>query len=512
MRNKRTVVFLACILSLCMLLNTVVIHASTDTEDPIIGYLTQENPKTRAVNNSSTIPIYYSSYETFWSQSGILYIKNDNQNPDSLGKWRLVYCLEWGKKTPSGNMTFTGWQNKRVCYALYYGCMYWGETCRYAPYSTGDWKLDYTATQAAIWVLSGQFSLDHAVNYIIDCCTGPATREQRQLVEASCTKIVNDANNDSYYTGWNSNGWLDLSVSGKTTFHVTGYKDTWTNSGDGYYRSGGVFSTTFKSYYGYDMRSQIKTMNITVPDGVNIRKANNSTFSDFDLYISEEQYQQWQKTGKDIPVTVTITIPREWCSAIYSPSDNNYQTVTFLTYRTASDTATFTKTITLHIPKVESEPPRTLTIHKVISHEDIWWAHGNPSFFFKITGTDTDGTSHTYSRAMTYTKEYVDSHTASDGTITLSTTIKNIPDGTYTIKEQKVSRFALTDVTAQTANIRIVKQATGSSYADIAPITANITADLTLADGELTFYNRKITWDQYSHKDTTINSFSLQVP
>lgn len=511
MRKKGKHGFLACVLILCMLFNTVVTHASTDTEDPIIGYLTQENPQTRAVNNSSTIPIYYSSYTTFWEESAIKYVNNDEQNPDSLGKRRLIYCLEHTKKSPTGNITFTGWQNKRVCYALYYGCMYWGETCRYAPYSTGDWKLDYTATQVAIWVLAGEFSLDYAVNDIIGHCSGSATQEQRQLVAASCTKIVNDANKDSYYTGWNSNGWFDLSLSGKTTFHVSGYQDTWTNSGDGYYRSGGVFTTTFKSYYGYDMRSQIKSMNITVPDGVNIRKKDSSTFSDFDLYISEEQYLQWQKTGKDIPVTITITLPREWSAAIYSPPDDTYQKVTFLTYRTASDTATFTKTVTLHIPKAESEPLKNLTLHKVISQDDIWWAHGSPTFLFKITGTDTEGVTHTYTRALTYTKEYVDSNTASDGTITLSTTIKNIPTGTYTVKEQKVSRFVLIDVTAQTDNIQISKQVMGSSYAGIVPITADVNADLTVSDGEITFYNRKITWDQYSHKDTTINSFSLQL-
>lgn len=512
MRNKRKWGFLACLLISCMLLNTIVIHASTDTEDPIIGYLTQENPQTRAVNNSSTIPIYSSSYGTFWAESGIKYINNDDQHPDSLGKRRLIYCLEHNKSTPTGNITFTGWQNKRVGYALYYGCMYWGETCRYAPYSTGDWKLDYTATQAAIWVLTGEFSLDHAVNEIIGNCTGPATQEQRQLVAASCKRIVNDASNDSYYTGWNSDGWFDLSLSGKTTFLVSGYQDTWTNSGDGYYRSGGAFSVTFKSYFGYDMRNQIKSMNITVPDGVNIRKANSSTFSDFDLYISEEQYLQWQKTGKDIPVTITITLPREWSAAIYSPPDDTCQKVTFLTYRTPSDTAVFTKTITLHIPQAESEPLRTLTIHKNISQDDIWWAHGSPVFFFCVTGTDTDGTTHSYTRALTYTKEYVASNTASDGTITLSTAIKSIPAGTYTIKEQKVSRFVLTDVTAQTDNIQITKQAMESSYAGIVPITANINADLTQSDGEVTFYNRKITWDQYSHKDITINSFSLQQP
>lgn len=105
----------------------------------------------------------------------------------------------------------------------------------------------------------------------------------------------------------------------------------------------------------------------------------------------------------------------------------------------------------------------------------------------------------------------MESHTDADGTIKLSTTIEDIPDGTYQLTEQQVSRFALTDVTAQTDNISVTKNQTGSSYEGINPITALVTADLTDSDGEVTFYNRKITWDNYSHKDVEINVFPLDL-
>lgn len=323
----------------------------------------EANPNLRMVDNSSSLPISFSSYEVFWPGHGIMYVANDDKYVDSMGTWRLVYCYDQGKTTPSGTLTFNGWSNKKVAYAMYYGSLYWGKTCRYAPYSTGDWKMDVMATQAAIWVLNGQYTLDHVVNYIIDCCNGTATDAQRQIVEAATQKIVNDANKESNYTGWNSDGWFDLSLSGKSTFNVTGYKNTWTNNGKGYYVSGGSFKTTFKSYYGYDMRSQITSFNVSVPDGVEVVKADNKTFSNFSLRISEDQYNEWKKTGKSIKVKVTMKIPRLWNAGIYKLADNNYQRTTLFTYKSKSDTATFTKTITLKIPKEET-PNGKLQIKK----------------------------------------------------------------------------------------------------------------------------------------------------
>lgn len=324
----------------------------------------------RMMDNSSSLPISYSSYEVFWPAHGIMYVDNDDQYPDSMGTWRLVYCYDQGKATPSGTLKFSGWSNKKVAYAMYYGTMYWGQTCRYAPYSTGDWKLDAMATQSAIWVLSGQYTLDHVVNYIIDWCNGTATDAQRKIVEAATEKIVNDANKESYYTGWNTDGWFDLSLSGKTTFDITGYKNTWTDNGAGYYVSGGAFKTTFKSYYGYDMRSQITSFTVDVPDGVEVVKADSKTFSDFSLRIPEDQYKAWTKTGKEITVTVTMKIPRLWSAGLYQLSDSNYQRTTLFTYKSKSDTATFSKTITLTIPK-EEIPYGKLKIQKSSALSDI---------------------------------------------------------------------------------------------------------------------------------------------
>lgn len=158
------------------------------------------------------------------------------------------------------------------------------------------------------------------------------------------------------------------------------------------------------------------------------------------------------------------------------------------------------------------DKPRTkanLTINKTIYREDVYWSHGEPTFFFKIHGFDMDGNSHTWHRCISFNARYVNENTATDGTITLSATLTDIPRGTYTIAELPVSRFALTNVTAQTDNIYISLTSKTKTYEGIIPVSAVVRADLTDSDGEVTFFNRKITWEKYNHNDVILNEFTL---
>lgn len=160
------------------------------------------------------------------------------------------------------------------------------------------------------------------------------------------------------------------------------------------------------------------------------------------------------------------------------------------------------------------DKPRTkanLTINKTIYREDVYWSHGEPTFFFKIHGYDVDGNVHTWHRCITFNARYVNENTAADGTITLSTTLTDIPRGTYTITELPVSRFALTNVTAQTDNIYISLTSKTKSYEGIVPVSAVVRANLTDIDGEVTFFNRKITWEKYNHNDVILNEFTLEM-
>lgn len=346
-----------------------------------------------SVSNASEVYIKNSRFDLFYigvkyaapgvvnGAMAIKYIDKDADSPDALGRWRNVYCLDFKKDSPTGVSTWTGWAGHKVHYAMYYGCVYWGTYSRYAPYSANyyntsgtalDWRIDYVATQMAIHILNGEFTIAQATDAINKSDPvsmkqwdrNPTTNEKNCLIQAM-TKIVNDANSSGNYGGYVSEGggqWMLVSPS-TSKFDITGYKDSFTKNADGNYYADGAFQTTFTSYYGYDMRDQITSMTVSATNGVTVKKTGNATFSDFKLAISENQYKEWQKTGKEIQVTVTMKIPRLWGAAKYTPSDTQFQPIGFMSYSSGSDLSTFQKVIKLHIPKV-SYPTGHITITK----------------------------------------------------------------------------------------------------------------------------------------------------
>lgn len=152
----------------------------------------------------------------------------------------------------------------------------------------------------------------------------------------------------------------------------------------------------------------------------------------------------------------------------------------------------------------------SLTINKTIHTEDVYLAHGEPTFLFKIHGNDTQGNPHTWHRCMTFSQNYVDNNTNSSGTVTRSVTLTDLPRGLYYINEIPVSRYTLTNVTAQTDNVSVGIIPKLTKYDGITPIKAVVLANLEEKDGEVTFFNRKITWDKYSHNNMVSNIFSLE--
>lgn len=153
----------------------------------------------------------------------------------------------------------------------------------------------------------------------------------------------------------------------------------------------------------------------------------------------------------------------------------------------------------------------SLTINKTIYEDEYYPSHGTPTFLFKIHGQDLEGTTHTWHRCISFTKSYILGHTAENGTITKSTVLSDLPRGTYTISEIPVSRYTLTNVTAQTDNISINISQKEKSYEGITPVSAVVLADLKEKDGEVTFFNQKITWDKFSHTHGIVNTFPLKI-
>lgn len=318
----------------------------------------QEAIQPFSFDNTSTLTINSERYDRFaWDPTaqgdkncphlalGIKYVVGDNQNPDGGGKWRNVYCLEFEKASPTGQtMTYAGFTNRKVAYALYYGAVYYGYPCRYEGYSTGDWKKDYFVTQMAIHILNDEFTLS-ALHTALFRAGSEASVQEKEQVYDRIRKLVNDAGVQGNYGGFTRDGWIDM---GTGTFGLTGYRDGWKKE-ETLYRSQGVFQAIFESYYGYDFREQITSYDIESPEGVTVRKSDNKTYSDFYLTISERQFAKWQLAGKTIPVTVTMKIPRYWGGGIYQ-CGNGVQDICFLTWSSAGGETAYSKTVDLHIP------------------------------------------------------------------------------------------------------------------------------------------------------------------
>mgnify|MGYP007086212613 CR=1 FL=1 len=194
---------------------------------------------------------------------------------------------------------------RKVAYALYYGALYYGYPCRYEPYSTGDWQMDYFVTQVAVHILNGEFTLAAARNGMDK---SNATTAEKNLAYDRISKIVAAANETSNYGGFTADGWLDME---SCTFSLNGYNNSWSLQ-NGRYLSGGKFHGNFQSYYGYDFREQLTGYEISAPQGVQIEKNGNQTYADFQAAIPQAQYRKWQLTGMQIPITVTASLPRYW--------------------------------------------------------------------------------------------------------------------------------------------------------------------------------------------------------
>lgn len=121
-----------------------------------------------------------------------------------------------------------------------------------------------------------------------------------------------------------------------------------------------------------------------------------------------------------------------------------------------------------------------LRLSKEIDTSDIVWAHGKPTFTFKVEGTDLGGNKHIY-----YQTKVFEPGNAGGGKKTLLTADFDVPAGVYIASEVKTIRYRLEqiyDVVGGTVVGNTVK------------------FDLTKGqDGAAVFYNVKVTDEDESH-------------
>ncbi len=87
--------------------------------------------------------------------------------------------------------------------------------------------------------------------------------------------------------------------------------------------------------------------------------------------------------------------------------------------------------------------------------------------------------------------------------------ITGIPAGIYQIEELPLTaRYILTGITSEDANVTVVNTPT-DTVNGVQKIRSEVTADLTLEDGNATFENRKVFFDEYSHDDVEVNHLKV---
>ena len=150
-----------------------------------------------------------------------------------------------------------------------------------------------------------------------------------------------------------------------------------------------------------------------------------------------------------------------------------------------------------HIP---SKPLGKITLTKKIKASDILWDNGNPTFIFEVNGTLTDGSKITYHGLVTFTKEYVEQHTDSNGYVSISYEFLGLEYGTYVSEEEIVARYRLNSIT----------DIVNGSLVDKEHVSMNI--DKKHLTGAATFINDKYEWGKWSDNANVINEVRKSEP
>lgn len=456
-----------------------------DDESSVWAYIDPSTSEisTYSLNNDGPYVITNERFDDFGGdlRMGIKYIYKDNENKDGHtingnAMWRYVYCLQYHKDAPDGKSTFSyasAWTNKKIEYVYYWGAVYYYQTCRWSPYSSGNWKLDYFDTQWAIHVLNGEISLSTLTSKIQNS-TGTAW--QKSTAIDRITKMVNDANTASNYGGFDSDGWIVMN-NDTCSFTLNGNTTGWNDGGDGYMYSNGTYSCGFTSYGGFDFREQISGYSVSAP-GVEIYWKDSRTYADFQLRMSKATYASYQSTGKTIHLTVTLSIPERWGVAIYNPPADNYQKVGMLNWSGKGGTSTFTQTRDIVIPQVGGK----IKIQKRSGNTSLTNGNGEYSLqgaVFDIysgnTVVDTlttDASGNATSKTLNYGSYTIKERTASKGYNKAADVSVNHKSSTTTVTINEPPK---------TGTINVVKKAENNTYASY--------GTYSLAGAEYTVYN-----------------------
>ena len=310
---------------------------------------------------------------------------------DGIQNCRMVYCLQWQKKTPDSSYYPSGGTklSREILYCLTYGVQYWEKTCEYGPYSTGDWKKDYVVTQLAVHACNKEFggSIDYNRSYIYSHITDAT-------IKAKFNKMVTDAMEDSNYTGmFSGNNFVGF----KYSVTANGATNAWSSSsagGSAGYITNAYYNQTLEATKWLSTKMQWYITNagatVTGVSGAKIIWTNSSNHSSFRIWVPKASYEAAQATGATLKATVTCEIPSSFGAWEYMPTPADRQKTTV--FEAASTTPT-SREVTASIAKVVTNG--TLNITKVSSDTVLVKDNNNYSLknaVFKVykKGTNTE--------------------------------------------------------------------------------------------------------------------------
>lgn len=157
---------------------------------------------------------------------------------------------------------------------------------------------------------------------------------------------------------------------------------------------------------------------------------------------------------------------------------------------------------------LDRPPTGEITVIKKIRESDILWDHGNPIFSFAVEGKDTNGNKRKYENYVRFSPGGYE--VDSSGYAVLQITFHNVPIGEYQVYEKPVLYYYLEKVTANTANVSVVKGAApayGIAPRSIAYGTAKLTSSAKKAT--VTFVNKKSRYDHLIHNDVVKNRIPI---
>ena len=246
--------------------------------------------------------------------------ESDRNNLDMRGKNRMLYCLQYHRNGPIGQVTWDkgGSVAPQIAYLAYWGSRYLGTEAVWSGYRTGyGWKYDVAATQYAIHIVNNEYSLNTLYSHL----KGPKRDHFYSIIK----KMSDDAKKPQCYTPFQG-GWENLQYSLSDT-NLT-LRPEYLGSQEGY-------ATKWISQNLWDgavnCKEYINTVKTSIDHNGRVVWKDQGINGDFKIWIPKSEYLKMQVTGGKVTVNLTGTHSKCLAGWVYkSNKPETDQNVTML--------------------------------------------------------------------------------------------------------------------------------------------------------------------------------------